>query len=349
MEKMTIRKKLTLISPNTWRNLVCVVFFVAVATGWGLFVFHARVYEPITVSETAQTLVAVNAPLAQVKGIQEYRPYIIGGDIASSIHVPQKRDMFIPFEMRDISADIVLVKDSVTGEVLFGKNEYTPHSLASITKLMSALVLEESISDWNTEASAPDDTVYDSHIFAYDKTSLEEWFQVALIGSSNRAILTLVDASGKTREAFVARMNEKAIELGMSDTYFTEPTGIDAGNLSTASDAALLLAEALRHEHIAGILGIHGVDHRSSVTGKTTTIRNTNWLLTQWVRNEFAEPVVGKTGYIIESEYNFAGKFSKSPERQIITVILGSENETTRFTDAMTLADWAFTNYEWVR
>lgn len=348
MEKSQIIDTLNTISPNTWRNIVCVVVLSAIATGWELYVFNGRLYKPLELTETEQTMLVVNSPITEVKGIKEYRPYVIGGDVVTAVIMPKKRDMFIPFEMRGVAAETVLIKDITTGEVLFGNNEYTPRSLASITKLMSGLVLEEYISDWNAVALSPSDTIFDSHIYAYDSTSLEEWFRIALIGSSNRAMLTLVDGSGHTREEFVSRMNQKAFELGMTDTYFTEPTGIDPGNVSTASDIALLLVEALRHEHIVASLGIHSIDHRSSVTEKTTTIRNTNWLLTQWVKNEFAESVIGKTGYIVESKYNFAGKFSKSPERQVLVVVLGSENETTRFTDASTLAEWAFANYEWV-
>jgi D-alanyl-D-alanine carboxypeptidase len=348
MEEPKIIDTMNRISPNAWRNSICVVVLSAIATGWGLYVFHGRLYKPLRLAETEQTMLVVNKPITEVKGIKEYRPYIIGGDVAHTVIIPKKRDMFIPFDMRGISAETVLIKDMETGEVLFGNNEYTSRSLASITKLMSALVLEERVSDWNAVVASPADTIFDSHIYAYDSTSLEEWFRVALIGSSNRAMLTLVDGSGYAREEFVNRMNEKAFELGMTDTHFTEPTGIDSGNVSTASDVALLLREALRHEHIVASLGIHSIDHRSSVTEKTTTIRNTNRLLTQWVANEFAESVIGKTGYIVESKYNFAGKFSKSPEREVLVVVLGSENETTRFTDASTLADWAFTNYEWV-
>ena len=348
MGKLKIIDNLTTISPNTWRNIVCALALAVIATGWGLYVFHDRLYQPLQLTESEKNLLVVNKPLTEDKGMKEYRPYIIGGDIATTLIIPKKRDMFIPFEMRDISASTVLVKDIATGEVLFGNNQYAPRSLASITKLMSALVLEEYISDWNKIVMSPADTIFDSHVYGYDSTSLEEWFKVALIGSSNRAILTLVDGSGHTREEFLARMNEKAAELGMSDTHFTDPTGIDPGNISTASDTALLLGEALRHEHIVGALGISSIDHRSSVTEKTTTIRNTNWLLTQSIRNEFAEPVIGKTGYIVESDYNFSGKFSKSPERQILVVVLGSENETTRFTDATALANWTFANYEWI-
>ncbi len=348
MKESNINDTMNTISPNTWRNIMCVVVLGVIASGWGLYVFHDRLYKPLELTETEQTLLAVNKPITGVKGIKEYRPYIIGGDVARTVIIPKKRDMFIPFDMRGISANTVLIKDMETGEVLFGNNEYTPRALASITKLMSALVLEECISDWNVVVSSPADTIFDSHIYAYDSTSLEEWFRVALIGSSNRAMLTLVDGSEYTREEFVHRMNEKAFELGMTDTFFTEPTGIDSGNVSTASDVALLLREALRHEHIVASLGIHSIDHRSSVTEKTTTIRNTNRLLTQWVENEFAESVIGKTGYIVESKYNFAGKFSKSLDRQVLVVVLGSENETTRFTDATTLAEWTFTNYEWI-
>lgn len=332
---------------NTWRNWVSAIGVCCIIIVSTLYVYHREFYIPITISENQSSTLALTAPAPQVKGIKEYHPYRIGGDVVSDIRVPEKSDMFIPFDVQNLSATGMLVKDMTTGQVLFGHNEYTVHSLASVTKLMSALVLQELVVDWNRVTTSSPDTIYDSHVFSGESATLEHWFEVALVGSSNRAILTLVDGSGHSREEFIARMNQKAKELGMSETEFTDPTGIDPGNVSTPSDVALLLTEALNTPHIVTTISLHSVDHDNGK--KISTIWSTNWLLTGWVKNDFTEPVIGKTGYIVESNYNFVGKFSKDTDRNILVVVLGSENDESRFTDALQLANWAFTNYDWVK
>lgn len=332
---------------NTWRNLVFGLVCTLIVIAGGLYLFHRELYSPIIISESQSSATALAESGTQVRGVKEYRPYVIGGDVVSTIRIPEKRDMFIPFDTRLISAVGVIVKDMGTGQVLFGKNEYEPRSLASVTKLMSAMVFEEYISDWSVTVPAPADTIFDSHVFPGETATLSEWYQVALVVSSNRAILALVDGSGHTREEFVSRMNEKAVELGMSDTTFTEPTGIDPGNISTASDAALLLNDALHNERIFNTLSLRSVEYTSSVTKKQKTMWSTNWLLTDWVHSTFVEPIIGKTGYILESDYNFVGKFAKDADQSIEVIVLGSHDEESRFTDATALAEWVFTNYEW--
>lgn len=334
---------------NTWRNIVVGFVLSGASIVGGLYFLHSRLYTLVQISGN-NNLIVQESIKTEVKGAKKYVAYMIGGDISFDsppVYIPKKRDMFIPFDTRLISAVAVIVKDMGTGQVLFGEHEYTPRSLASVTKLMSALVLEEDITDWNTTGTVPVDTIFDSHVAPGEVASLNEWYAVGLVGSSNRAILTLVDATGVGREKFIFRMNEKARELGMSNTRFTDPTGIDAENISTASDAALLLAEALRNERVVKTLSLHSIDHTSSITNKTKTISSTNWLLTDWVRSTFTESVIGKTGYILESDYNFVGKFTKDTDQSIEVIVLGSHDETSRFTDAAALAEWAFTNYEW--
>jgi len=334
---------------NTWRNIVVGVIVGACMLGVGTYGLYSRLFAPVIISDSASSsIVRVNLD-SEIRGVKEYASYVIGGDVSAHppILIPQERTMFIPFDTRRISASHVVVKDVESGKVLFGMREYEPRSLASITKLMSSLVLEEIISDWKQSATSSRDSIYDSHVYSGVVDTLEEWFRLGLVVSSNRAVLTLVDGSGISREDFVVRMNEKAREMGMVDTVFTDPTGIDAGNRSSAADAAILLVEALKNDHIAKTLSVHSIDYTGSVGGKNKTIWNTNWLLTNWVTHDFFEPVVGKTGYIIESDYNFAGRFVADDTRKLIVVVLGSHGAESRFTDAQVLAEWAFRNYEW--
>lgn len=334
---------------NTWRNIVVGFVLGSIIISGVAYIIYTRLFVSVYISDTSSSTVALVEPLVEVRGVKEYTSFMIGGDISTEppVHIPQNRQMFIPFDTRTISASSVMVKDVGSGKVLFGKNEYAHHSLASVTKLMSALVLEEYITDWGEIAVTPRDSIFDSHVFAGEEGTLQEWYDIGLVVSSNRAILALVDGSGRSREEFVVRMNEKAKELGMLDTVFTDPTGIDPGNVSSASDAAMLLTEALRNPHIAKTLSLRSVDHTNVAGEKSKTLWSTNWLLTNWIYNDFYEPVIGKTGYIVESDYNFVGKFTRDEHRSILVIVLGSKGTESRFTDALELANWAFINYEW--
>ncbi len=335
---------------NTWRNIVVGSLLSAIILGAATYTIYTRLFAPVHLSSmvTSSTVALVDPP-ADVRGVKEYASYMIGGDISTDppVAIPEQRTMFVPFDTRLISASNVLVKDINSGKVLFGIGEYEPRPLASVTKLMSALVLEEYTTDWGVIITSTKDSIFDSHVFPGAVATREEWFQIGLVVSSNRAILTLVDGSGLSREEFVARMNERARELGLTDTVFTEPTGLDPGNRSSASDAAILLAEALRNDHIARTISLHSVDYAGKTGEKTKTIWSTNWLLTNWINNDFTEPVVGKTGYIVESDYNFVGRFIADEKRSVLVVVFGSQGTESRFTDAVALAEWAFRNYEW--
>ena len=334
---------------NTWRNIVFGIVCGASISGAGLYWFAFHSYNSVTPDTTIPQVARFETVVPQPESVVEYTAYTIGGDISFDPPVqsaPRKVEMFVPFDLRTVSASGLLVKDVETGEVLFGENQYETHPIASITKLMSALVLEEVVTDWKKIGVIPLDQVSDSHVMAGETATLEKWFNVALIGSSNRAILALVDASGKSRAEFVARMNEKAIELGLINTSFTDPTGLDAGNISTPSEIALLLKEALTHERIITALQSPSVMYHSEETLKDRNISNTNWLLLRWIPHAF-ESVVGKTGYITESGYNFTGLFEHTNGNQVMVVILGSASNESRFTEAAELAKWAFSNYYW--
>jgi D-alanyl-D-alanine endopeptidase (penicillin-binding protein 7) len=333
---------------NTWRNIVVGSVMGGVAIFGITYGVYTQLYISVEVFARENTSHFLSPTVSSVRGVKEYIPSIIGGDILDSqpIAIPHKREMFIPFDMRQISAAAVMVKDVETGTILFGSGEYDTRSLASVTKLMSAMVMEEYITDWDAEAVSPRDPVYDSLVFPGTVASIEEWFRLALVVSSNRAVLTIVDATGVGRESFVTRMNEKARELGMANTVFTDPTGIDAGNQSNASDTTLLLTEALRSERIVEALMSYSLDHGTGET-KKKTVWNTNQLLTGWVPSEYKEGVIGKTGYILESEYNFVGKFTDKNKTSIIVIVFGSRGTETRFTDAVKLAEWTFQNYVW--
>jgi len=276
---------------------------------------------------------------------------VAGGDVivAPPQPEPPKLPKLVgqPFTMEKLTAESVLVKDRETGAALLAKNEYSPRSIASLTKLMSAIIILEKNPDWTKIAVVIADPMIDTHMYAGDTYTLDELWHAALVGSSNKAIYTLADAVGWPREGFVERMNEKARELGLSNTHFVDPTGLDAENLATASDLAILLKEALRQEKIKEAMLTEEYNVYSKERNKKHHIWNTNWLLLGWVTNTFTEIRGGKTGYIPSSGYNFVTEVADDKGHALDVVVLGATTHEARFTEARDVAKWAFENFEW--
>jgi len=247
----------------------------------------------------------------------------------------------------DFSAKSILVKDNNTGAILYRKNEYEIRSIASITKLMSALVVLENKPDWSAKATVIGADSLGTHMYAGDTYTLDELWYAGLVGSSNKAILTLVDALDISSEEFVDRMNQKAWELGMSDTVFVEPTGLGEGDRSNASDLVHLLNEAMRHEKIREALMTTEYNLYSVERDKKHHIWNTDWLLLNWVQNDFFNFFGGKTGYTEAAGYSFVMQVANEDGSVIDVVILGADDHEARFTEARDIAEMVFKNYKW--
>lgn len=247
----------------------------------------------------------------------------------------------------EFTAKSIIVKDHKSGAVLYSKNEYEKRTIASITKLMSALVLLEKNPVWDSETTVVGDDSMGTHMYAGDIYTLNDLWYSAFVASSNKAVLSLVNALDWPVEAFVERMNQKAQELGMVDTKFVEPTGLDEGNQSTASDLVILLNNALQNEKIVQALKTPEYNLYSEQRSKAHHMWNTNWLLLGWVSNNFAEILGGKTGYTNAAGYSFAVSLGNEKGEALDIVILGASEHEARFTEARDLANIVFDNYQW--
>lgn len=249
-----------------------------------------------------------------------------------------------------ISAQAALVVDDHTGTVLYSLNSEQPRPLASITKLMSMLVLSDLFPRLSSTTVVTDNDLDGSshHILVGEKYSLDDLWHIALIGSSNSAIRALVRESGSTLDTFVVLMNKKANILGLTSAIFTEPTGLDSGNLANAMDIAKLLAESLKDKRIFSTVQI-GEYYAHPLDGKKARrVWSTNWLLTNWIPNHFSkDSIAGKTGYIVDSGYNFVVWLKNDSGHSVRVVILGADSNEVRFSEARDLAMWAFAHYLW--
>ncbi len=262
-------------------------------------------------------------------------------------NVPLKKDQAI-CDLK-LTAVASILMDDKTDTVLFENNADAVRPLASISKLMSALVLLDSKPDWKKVVEITPD-VYDNYshfINIGEKFTMGDLWNIALIGSSNSAINALVDGSGIKKEDFVTKMNEKAQDLRLRSLHFVEPTGIDERDVGSARDIARLLKYALADDKIFNTLQTSEY-YAQPLGQKPRRIWSTDWLLTKWVPNKFGDlTIAGKTGYIESSKYNFAVRIENGGKRAIRTVMLGSDTMEARFSEARDLATWAFVHYSW--
>lgn len=253
----------------------------------------------------------------------------------------------LSFDTAQLSAHGALVRDVQSGAILFEKEGSTPRPIASITKLMSALVILEKQPNWNATTTVIGADTLDTHMYAGDIYGLSELWQAALVASSNKAIITLAHALDWPVEAFVERMNQRAIELGLTSAIFRDPTGLDEGNVASPQDVARLLERASASSEIRERLVQKEVTLFSKERRKSHHMWNTNWLLLGWIPHTFEGELLGKTGYTTAAGYNFAVLVSDGSDHMIEVVILGAVTHEARFTEAKALAEWALKNYVW--
>jgi len=249
-----------------------------------------------------------------------------------------------------LTAAAAFVVDDSTDTVLYSLNSNTPRPLASITKLVTMLVLSDLPMHWSstTVVQASDCDASSHQINVGEKYTLDDLWNIALVASSNSAINALVRASGILPENFAILMNRKAQALKLESAKFVEPTGLDANNIATAEDTVRLLEEALKNKKILKTAQIGEYYAHPLNKDKAKRMWSTNWLLTNWIPNKFdKECIVGKTGYIIDSGYNFVVRLEDEKKHAVRVVIMGASSNETRFSEARDLAEWAFGHYLW--
>ncbi len=259
--------------------------------------------------------------------------------------VKSTRKTFAP--PRRFSAQAYVVIDESTRKVLLAKNAGTERPLASISKLMTALVsMDRGLSLDGTGTIISDDEVGGARLRVDPGTPLtvRDIFDSMLIGSANNAANAVARCTGLAKDDFVKAMNERAKAMGLSDTSFADPSGIEADNTSTAMDVAALGFEAFDDPEVKRATTTPSFTLVAAE--QTHTVKNTDWLLTD-VRNGLYV-MGGKTGYLEESGWNFVVKVKDARQHPLMVVVLGSSNRRQSFNDAVALARWTWANHRWV-
>lgn len=254
------------------------------------------------------------------------------------------------FSAEVMSAPSWIVRDVATGKIILSQNANEHRSLASITKLVSALVILDAKPDWATTTAAGGAWAEDPFILPGYEYKIKDLWTAALVGSSNRSIISLANFVTPSTTEFAALMNAKAQSLGMHNTVLVEPSGLSARNVSTAADVALLIAETAHYPEITQAMRlaeftIAPADRAVRTAG--VHMWNTDWFVTGWIPNKFVDIQAGKTGFIPEAGYNFAMQVTDADGNALNVVSLGAENNEARFYDVRHLAEWVFDNYAW--
>ncbi len=256
-----------------------------------------------------------------------------------------KRPAVLADEAREDSPELrsrsFIVADQFSGRVLLERNAGRVAPIASLTKLMTAMVVldaHQSLKDELSVTYQDVDTLRHSRsrLSVGARLSREEMLRLALMSSENRAASSLARHYPGGMRAFVKAMNAKARALGLTRTHFVESTGLSAGNVSTARDLARLVQAASRYPLIREFSTeeAFAVD----VKGRQRQFRNTNGL----VRDPHWEIGLSKTGYIKEAGRCLVMQ-AWLKGRPVLIVLLDSFGKYTRTADARRLRKWLAT------
>jgi serine-type D-Ala-D-Ala carboxypeptidase (penicillin-binding protein 5/6) len=250
----------------------------------------------------------------------------------------------------DLTAKGAVLIDASTGKVLFEKDSHQKLPIASVTKVMSMLLIMEALDSGKIRLD--DKVTVSEHSFDMggsqvwlkpgEEFAVSDMLNAVAIHSANDATVALAEKVSGSEEVFVAAMNEKAKELGMNDTNFLDCTGLtDDGHYSSANDIALMSKELImKHPKIIDFTTTWHTLFRENDPAHTVALDNTNKLI------HFYQGANGlKTGFTTKAGYCLASA-AKRNNFQLIAVVLGEADSNTRFAESRKLLDYGFANYE---
>jgi D-alanyl-D-alanine endopeptidase (penicillin-binding protein 7) len=237
----------------------------------------------------------------------------------------------------DVRAAAAIVFDPATGQVLYEENSQDKRSIASITKVMTALVYLEDNPDLDQEILIERSDVFaasTTYLKSKDRVTARGLLHLLLIPSDNAAARALARTSHGGTASFIERMNEKAVELGLQNTSFADPSGLNANNVSSAFDVSHLITFASSDERIASIM--RTPTYTVATSRRQIPIHSTNHILLAGD----VEVMGGKTGFISKSGYCLASLLRLPQGNPIAVVVLGARSNTGRFWETRHLMSW---------
>lgn len=248
----------------------------------------------------------------------------------------------------NLNSESAILIDQNSGKILYEKNKDEQLPMASMTKIMSMLLIMENISNGNLKYT---DTVIisknassmgGSQVFLQEgeEYKVEDLLKCIAVSSANDAVVAMAEKIGGSVDAFVELMNQKVNELGLKNTHFSNPHGLDNENhYSSAYDMAMLGKELLKYPDILKFTSIYE-DYLTKPDGSQIWLVNTNRLV------RFYEGVDGlKTGFTTDAGYCLTAT-AKRNDLRLISVVMKSETADTRSKDTATLLSYGFNSFK---
>ncbi len=257
---------------------------------------------------------------------------------------------FVKAEELDLAknAKSAIMLEASTGEIILDKNSHERYAPASMTKIMSMLIIIESIENniigWEDIVTINENasSMGGSQILLEtgEKMSVNDLFKGIAVASGNDAVVAMAEYIAGTTSAFVNMMNEKVKELGLKDTNFKNPHGLDEANhYSSAYDMAMIAKELVKHEKVLEYTSIYE-DYLRKGTDREIWLVNTNKLV------RFYDHLDGlKTGYTVDAGYCLTATAKKNNMR-VIAVVMGEPDSKTRNSEITSMLDYAFAQYK---
>ena len=237
----------------------------------------------------------------------------------------------------DVRAAAAIIFNPENGQVLYEENAQDKRSIASITKVMTALVFMEDNPDLSQEVTIERGDTYaasTTYLRANERITLDNVLHLTLIASDNAAARALARLSHGGTAAFVERMNEKALELGLENTSFADPSGLNPANVSSAYDLSRLISFAAADERLAPVM--RTAEYHVATSRREFNIHSTNRLLL----GGDVDVMGGKTGFISKAGYCLATLLRLPQGNQVAVVVLGATSNNGRFWETRHLFNW---------
>ena len=238
----------------------------------------------------------------------------------------------------DVRAEAAIIYNPATDKVVWEEKAFDQRSIASITKVMTALCFLEGNQDLSQQVAVTAADVRGAsvtHLQALEKVSVQNLLYLMLVASDNAAARVLARVSPYGAAGFVARMNQKAGELALARTSYADPSGLLADNVSSAYDMARLISYAAQDALISTIMRTEAYSFRTN--RRALTIHSTNQLL----RSNGLDVRGGKTGFISQAGYCLATLLHLPDLNQTVAVVvLGAHSNAGRFSETKNLLNW---------
>ncbi len=345
--------------------MIRIVFTLALVMVLSLWTFKERpelVYSFLT-SGIIEQLFGIRAgeisPANPAPGLSLNPPYLNENRSLSATFQPIRRDYASRLSVPTAHASVIM--DAESGKILYTRNADNRRQIASLTKLFTALIVVERISDLDTPVTIDAEAVYTEgtrigcprsgycpgvRFMVGEQLTVRDLLKAALMNSANDAAIALGKHIGGTQAGFAQIMNERARELGLTDSLFCTPSGLEIDGeenrcYSSARDIATIASAALQHDILWEIMKIEETEITSLDGTLVHKVFNTDQLI-----GSMPNLVGTKTGFTPLAGYSLlAVATDPSGEHKVIAVVL---NDPYRWQSIQSMFDWSFESFDWI-